>query len=236
MTEIELQPARFMLRELADVGEIPFHSVPRMRAAAAKVAEFVGARADDVAFVDNATTGCNSVLRSLRFAAGDELLVADHGYGAVTNTVRYVAERAGATVKAVELPYPGPSGTTPESIVAAIEAALTARTRLLVIDHITSGSALVLPIAEIAARCRARGVLTLIDGAHAPGALPLDIPALGVDFYTGNLHKWAMAARSCALIWAAPQHQAELHPTVISWGYGRGMAAEFDLLDRKSVV
>src|SRR5206468_3288163 len=117
-------------------------------------------------------------------------------------TAEYVAGRSGATVRTVELPFPG---VTRESVVDAIEAAITPRTRMLVVDHITSGSALVLPIVEIAARCRARGVSTLIDGAHAPGALSLDLPALGVDFYTGNLHKWAMAPRSCGILWAAPE-------------------------------
>jgi isopenicillin-N epimerase len=225
--EIERQPARFMLRELADVEQIPMRMPPRMRTAAAAVAAFVGADAKDLAFVDNATTGCNAVLRSATFAPGDEILVTDHGYGAVTNTAKYVASRSGASVRAVVLPFPG---TTPASVVAAIEAAITPRTRMLVVDHITSGSSLVLPIAEIASRCRARGVVTLVDGAHAPGTLPLDLPSLGVDYYVGNLHKWAMAPRSCAILWAAPDRQRDLHPTTISWGYGLGMSAEFDLV------
>ncbi len=225
--EIERQPARFLLRELADVEQIPMRMPARMRTAAAAVAAFVGARTEDLAFVDNATTGCNAVLRAARFAASDEILVTDHGYGAVTKTAHYVADLASANVRTVELPFPG---ITPASALAAIDSAITARTRMLVVDHITSGSSLVLPIAEIAARCRARGVTTLIDGAHAPGMLALDIPALGVDFYTGNLHKWAMSPRSCAVLWAAPERQRDLHPTVISWGYGLGMSAEFDLL------
>lgn len=225
--EIERQPARFLLRELADVEQIPMRMPPRMRTAAAAVAAFLGADAKDLAFVDNATTGCNAVLRSATFAPGDEILVTDHGYGAVTNTVKYVASRSGASMRTVVLPFPG---TTPASVLTTIEAALTPRTRMLVVDHITSGSSLVLPIAEIAARCRARGVVTLIDGAHAPGTLPLDLPSLGVDFYVGNLHKWAMAPRSCAILWAAPDRQRDLHPTTISWGYEHGMSAEFDLV------
>ncbi len=224
--EIERQPARYLLRELADVEQVAMRMPPRMRTAAAAVATFLGTRPEDLAFVDNATTGCNAVLRSMSFGPGDEILVTDHGYGAVTNAARYVAERAGGSVRAVELPFPG---ITPESAVAAIEAALGERTRMLVVDHVTSGSALVLPIAEIASRCRARGVATLVDGAHAPGMLPLDIPALGADFYTGNLHKWAMAPRSSAILWAASERQGELHPTVISWGFGHGMSAEFDM-------
>ena len=225
--EIERQPARFLIRELADVGQWPLRETPRMRTAAAAVAEFVGTAAEDLLFVENATTGCNNVLRSFPFAAGDEILVTDHGYGAVTNAAHYAASRAGATVRTVELPFPG---TTPEAIVAAIDAAITPRTRMLVVDHVCSGSALILPVAAIATSCRARGVVTLVDGAHVPGMLALDIPALGADFYTGNLHKWAMAPRPLGILWAAPEHRAELHPTVISWGYGKGLTAEFDML------
>ncbi len=227
--EIERQPARFLLRELADVEQGAMRMEPRMRTAARAVAAFVGADAKDLAFVDNATTGCNAVMRSFPFAAGDEILVTDHGYGAVVNTARYVAERAGATMRKVELPFAGMPGVTPATVVASLESAITSRTRMLVVDHVASGSSLVMPIAAIAAACRARSVATLVDGAHALGMLPLDIPSLGVDFYTGNLHKWAMAPRSSAILWAAPARQVDLHPTVISWGYALGMSAEFDL-------
>lgn len=225
--ELERQPSRFMLRELADVGPWRMGTPPRMRTAAAAVAGFVGVKPEDLLFVENTTTGCNSVLRSFPFAAGDEILLTDHGYGAITNAARYAASRAGATVRLLELPFPG---ITPDSARAAIEAALGARTRMLVVDHLTSGSSLVLPVAAIAAACRARGVVTLVDGAHVPGMLPLDIESLGVDFYTANLHKWAMTARPLGVLWAAPERRADLHPTVISWGYGRGLAAEFDML------
>ena len=224
--EIERQPARFLLRELADVKEVPLRVRPRMRVAAEAVAAFLGARAEDLAFVDNATTGCNAVLGSLALGAGDEILVTDHGYGAVSNAARHIASRAGATVRVAELPYPR---LEPEAIVAAIPGALTPRTRLVVIDHVTSSSAVILPVAAIAARCHAAGVPVLVDGAHGPGALALDLPALGVDWYTGNLHKWAMAPRSCAILWVAPERRKDLHPPVISWGYEKGFEAEFDL-------
>src|SRR5262249_2534542 len=134
---------------------------PRMRTAAAAVASFVGTRPEDLAFVDNATTGCNAVLRSFRFAPGDEILVTDHGYGAVTKAAHFAAERAGAKVTVATLPF---SGVTPDATVAAIESALTPRTKLLIVDHVSAPSALVLPLAEIAARCRARGVAVLVDG------------------------------------------------------------------------
>lgn len=225
--EIERQPARFLLRELADVGQWPLKVTPRMRVAAEAVASFVGSRPEDLLFVENATTGCNAVLHSFPLAAGDEILLTDHGYGAIANAARHAASRAGATVRTLELPV---ERVTPEAVVAAIAGALAERTRLLVVDHVCSTSSLILPVAAIAAVCRARGVATLVDGAHAPGALPLEIPALGVDYYTGNLHKWAMSPRPLALLWAAPERRADLHPTVISWGYGKGLTAEFDLL------
>lgn len=226
--EIERHPARFLLRELSAirVGG-PRAEPPRMRVAAAAVASRFGARGDDLVFVDNATAGANAVLRSLPFGAGDEILVTDHGYGGVTNVARYVARERGATLRVVELPYPR---ATPAGVLAAIDGALGERTRLALIDHITSETALVLPIVEIAALCRARGVPLLADGAHAPGALALDIPAIGADWYIANLHKWAWTPRPCGIVWCPPERQAALHPPVISWGLDQGMATEFDLL------
>jgi isopenicillin-N epimerase len=222
---MELQPSRALLRDLVGhVGANP-PRVTRMREAAGKVAAFVGARADDLVFVDNATTGANAVLRSLPLREGDEILVLDHTYGAVALTAGFVARQAGARVVTVELPYPV---REPGAIVDAIAAALTPRTRLAILDHITAESALRLPIEEIAARCRERAVPVLVDGAHVPGALALDLPALGVDWYTANLHKWAWSPRSCGFLWAAPERQAGLHPPVISWGLDQGFAAEFD--------
>ena len=224
--EIERQPARFMIREVADVKQFEMRMPARVRTAMTTVAAFVRAGAEDMAFVDNATTGCNAVLRSYDFKPGDEILVTNQGYGAITKTAEYVASRTGAKVATVKLPFPG---TTPQAVVAAITAALTPKSRMLVVDHVVASSALILPVAEIAKACRARGVATLIDGAHAPGMLDLDLPALGVDFYVGNLHKWAMSPRSCAILWSAPERQAGLKPAVISWGYQLGMSAEFDL-------
>lgn len=212
---MEAQPGRFMRAELPAA----------LRAAAARLAEFLGAAADDVAFVANATEGCNAVLRSLAFAPGDEILVLDHGYGAVRNTVRHVAARAGARMTEAAVPYPRPA---PEAVVAAVTAALSPRTRLAVIDHITSPTALVLPVASIVAACRAAGVPVLVDGAHAPGQVPLAVPAFGADWYVGNCHKWLCAPKGAGFLWAAPGRQAGLHPAVISHGYEAGFIAEFD--------
>lgn len=225
--EIERQPSRFLLRELTAIqAGVPKPGRPRLRQAADQVAPFLGAKPDDLVFVDNATTGANAVLRSIDLAAGDEILMTDLNYGAVMNAARFVARESGATVRVIEMPYP----IEPDSAVAAVRAAIGPKTRYAVIDHITSESALLLPLAEIAAECRARGVRVLADGAHAPGAIALDIPSLGVDAYVGNLHKWACSPRSSAILWAPPEHQAALHPTVISWGLDQGFTTEFDLV------
>jgi len=223
---IERQPARFLIRELADVKQVAMRVRPRMRVAADAVAAFLGARGDDLVFVDNATAGINAVLRSLRFEPGNEILLTDHGYGSVVHVAKHVAGLAGARVVTVELPHPRWDAG---AIVEAIAGALGPRTRLAIVDHVTSPTALVLPVAQIAARCREADVPVLVDGAHGPGAIAFDLPATGADWYTGNLHKWAMAPRSSAMLWAPPERQAGLHPPVISWGYGLGFAAEFDL-------
>lgn len=223
--EIESQPARYLLRELAGTSGASKLLQPRLRAAADTVAAFVGAKGQDLVFVNNATTGCNAVLRSLRFEAGDEILLTDLTYGAIEYTAQFVARQCGAKVVRLETPFPTHD---PHAYTKAIEQAITPRTKLLIIDHIASESALILPVAEIAAVCRAKGVQVLVDGAHAPGAIPLDLPSLGVDYYTGNLHKWAMSPRSCAILWASPERQPDLHPTVISWGLDQGFAREFD--------
>jgi isopenicillin-N epimerase len=224
--EIERHPARFMLRELADTHGTAT-TPPRLRVAAAVVAEFVGVAAEDLVFVDNITTGANAVLRSFPFTAGDEIAVTNLGYGGVTNTARYVARTTGATLRTIELPQPGASA---DEFVEAIATGLGAHTRLLIVDHITAATALVLPLARIAALCHDRGVLVFADGAHVPGNIPVDISSLGVDWYSANLHKWAWTPRSCGLLWAAKQHQGYLHPTAISWGLDNGITAEFDLL------
>jgi isopenicillin-N epimerase len=212
---MEAQPSRFMRAVLPDA----------LRQAAETLGEFLGARGQDIAFLDNATAGCNAVLRSLRLQPGDEILVLDHGYNAVRNAVRYVTERAGARMMEAAVPFPQPNDA---AMVAAVAAALTPRTRLAVIDHITSGSALVLPLARITAACHAAGVPVLVDGAHAPGQIDLDLPATGADWYTGNCHKWLCAPKGAAFLWATPERQADLHPTIISHGLGGGFLAEFD--------
>lgn len=224
--EIERQPARFMLRELAD-AHATMTTPSRLRLAAAEVARFVGVPGDDLLFVDNITSGANAVLRSFPFEHGDEIAVTNLGYGGVVNAATYVTRTIGGTLRTIELPQPGAPSA---DYLDAISAGLGPHTRLLVVDHISPGTALILPLADIAAVCRDRGVLVLADGAHVPGNIAVDIDSFGVDWYVANLHKWAWAPRSAGLLWAAEQHRGHLHPTVISWGLDHGLAAEFDLL------
>ena len=223
--EIELQPSRYLFRELYRYYTAPGFEKTRLRAAADIMAGFVGAKGDDFVFVNNATTGINSVLRSLDIREGDEIIVTDHEYLAVQNTATHIAREHGARVNIIELPYPVPDSA---SIIETVANGITPRTRVVVMDHITSMSAIILPLAEIAEHCRKKGVPVLADGAHAPGMLQLDIPALGVDWYVGTLHKWAFAPRSCGFLWVAPEHQESLHPAVISLNLGLGFTDEFD--------
>jgi isopenicillin-N epimerase len=212
---LEAQPGRFMRAVLPEA----------LRHAADRLGAFIGADGSDVAFVDNATTGCNAVLRSLRLQPDDEIVVLSHGYGAVRNTVRYVCERAGARMVEAEVPFPQPHADT---IVANIAAVLTARTRLAVVDHITSASALVLPLRRMVDMCHAASVPVLVDGAHAPAQVSLDMRALGADWYAGNCHKWLCAPKGSAFLYAAPDRQRDLHPVTISHGLGKGFLEEFD--------
>lgn len=223
--EMERQPSRFMLRELAGEQPMPWRNVSRLRAASDQVAAFVGSRPDDLVFVPNVTTGINAVLGSAALAQGDEVLLTDLAYGAVTLAAQAMCDRAGATLRTARVEYPVLDAG---DVVDVIARALTPRTRLVVIDHVTAQTALVLPVAEIAAACHARGVPVLVDGAHVPGARPLDIASLGVDWYAANLHKWAHAPRGCGILWAAPPVQPLLHAPIVSWGRGRGFRHEFE--------
>jgi isopenicillin-N epimerase len=222
--EMERQPARFMLRELDGQMPAPWRSQSRLREAIEPVASFLGSRTDDLVFVPNVTVGLNAVMQSLPLGPGDEVVVTDLAYGAVTLTAAATTRDRGAALRPVKMPYP----LDPAVVMDTIAGALTDRTKLVVIDHITALTALVLPVAEIAAACHRRGVPVLVDGAHAPGAIAVDIPALGVDWYAANLHKWAHAPRSCGVLWATPERQAMLHPPVVSWGRGSGFLAEFE--------
>jgi len=214
--EMERQPVLFLSRT---------NLQPRLRAAAAELASFLGAAGEDLAFVDNATTGANAVLRSFPLKPGDEVLITDHTYPAVRNAVRFVCERTGARIVEAKLRFPAES---PDGIVAAVTAALTERTRLAVFDLISSASAIVMPVPALARACRDAGAPVLVDAAHGPGMVDLDLPALGADWVTGNAHKWLFAPKGCALLWASKTAQQTLHPTVISHGFEQGFTNEFD--------
>ncbi len=213
--QLERQPSRFMSTVYPAA----------IRDAANTLATFLNTDGNDLVFVDNATTGCNAVLRSLMFQPGDEILILSHAYGAVRNAVRFVAEQAKAKIVEAVLPFPDP---TEDGLVDAVTSAITPRTRLAVIDHITSGSAIVLAIQRIAAVCHNAGVKILVDGAHAPGQIDLDLSAIDADWYVGNCHKWLCAPKGCAFLHAQPAAQAGLHPGTISHGFGKGFLAEFD--------
>lgn len=203
---MEAEPTRFFTRELPEL----------LDETRARVADFVGAQSDDLVFVRNATFAVNAVLSSLEFAPGDELVTTDHVYGACKNAMDHVAKRAGAKLVIAEVPFPTES---PEVILEAVRSALTDRTRLVLLDHVTSASALVFPIAELTREIEARGIPVLIDGAHAPGMVPLDLEALGASYFTGNLHKWVCAPKGAAFLHVRRDRQQGLHPSVTSHGY-----------------
>lgn len=212
---MERQPVAFMSR----------HVPPGLAAARTALAGFVGAQVEDLAFVENASAGVSSVLRSLPLGPDDEIVITALGYPAVLNAARFAAARSGARLVVVELALPIPDGAT---IRRAIAGALTPRTRLAILDHVTSGTACILPIAELVADCRAAGVSVLVDGAHAPGMLALDLDALGADWYTGNCHKWLFAAKGTAFLHARRDRHAGLQCLVISHGHDKGLHAQFD--------
>lgn len=202
---MERQPVQFLWRDLPDLID----------AARNELADFLKSDPADLVFVANATAGVNAVVRSLHLSPGDELLTTDHDYNACRNVLAEAASRAGAKVVVVKVPFPLRDET---QIIEAILSGVTPRTRLAMIDHITSPTALVFPVAKIIRALEAHGIDTLVDGAHAPGAVPLDVGTLRPAYYTGNLHKWVCAPKGAAFLWARPDRQDALRPPIVSHG------------------
>ncbi len=202
---LEREPVRFFAGDLEGLLDVTRRAV----------GELVGAQPGDLAFVANATVGVNTVVASYGFERGDEALVTDHGYNACSNAVQYWATRAGARVALARVPFPV---ARPDDVVDAILASVTARTRLAVIDHVTSPTGIVFPIERIVRELASRGVDTLVDGAHAPAMVPVDIGGLGATYYTGNFHKWCCAPKSAGFLWVRRDRQSQTRPLVVSHG------------------
>jgi isopenicillin-N epimerase len=205
--ELERQPVEFLFRR----GDALLDQV---RAA---LGQYVGAPSpDDLIFVPNATTGVNIVARSLPLRAGDEVLGTSHEYGACEYAWQFACAKTGARYVRADLPLPL---TTPEDFIEQFWSAVAPQTRVIFISHISSPTGLIFPIDEICRRARAAGILTVVDGAHAPGQVAVDIAALDPDFYTGNCHKWMCAPKGSAFLYARREHQLMLEPMIVSWGW-----------------
>ncbi len=178
---------------------------------------FVGMKPDDFVFVTNVTVGMNMVAAGLRtLSSGDQIVTTDQEYGAVENAWRFASRRRGVEIVRAALPAPA---DTPQQLYDAVVGALTARTRIIYMSHITSQTGVILPVKAICEEARRRGILTAIDGAHAPGMIPLDIESLGCDFYVGNCHKWLCAPKGVGFMWASAEAQDLLDPLIVGWGW-----------------
>ncbi len=216
--ELERQPVEFLGRRHNDL----------MRSARTALAVYLGTRAENVVFTQNATIALNIAARSLELGRGDEVLSTDHEYGALDRTWRFLAKERGFVY--VNQPIPVPL-TSEEQFVEALWRGVTPRTRVIFLSHITSPTAVIFPIKGIIERARAAGILTVVDGAHAPGQIPLALDSLGADFYGGNLHKWLCAPKGAGFLYARPESQHLLKPLVVSWGYESEMPSGSQFID-----
>lgn len=204
--QLERQPTEFLWRRLEE------HLAPSRVA----LGELLHTDPQNLVFVPNATTGVNIVARSLDLSPGDEVLTTNHEYGAIDRTWRFLAGKGGLRYRHLELHDPI---TTHEAFVDEFWGGVTVHTRVICLSHITSPTALIFPVAEVCRRAREAGIVTIIDGAHAPGQIDLDLEAIGADFYTGNCHKWLCAPKGAAFLYARPELQDMIEPLVVSWGY-----------------
>jgi isopenicillin-N epimerase len=214
LEEIEKNPVEFLSHRI----KAAWHQ------AGEKIADRFALKPKSLAIVDNATDGIEAVLRALRLKTGDEILITSMTYGAVQMAARYIAEKQGAKITIAKYRFPDPD---PEQCIEAIARAITPRTKIAVLDHITSATALLMPLKEMIAVCRDRDVPVLVDGAHAPGQIALDIPGLNADWYVGNLHKWYFVPRGCGFLWAAPGREDRLMPNVLSWEISQPFPSNF---------
>ena len=204
--ELERQPVAFLGRRFNEL----------MRAARTALAAYLGTQAGNLVYVPNATVGLNTVARSLNLRAGDEVLSTNHEYGAIDRAWRFACQKTGARYIQHRVPLPLESrGRFVESVWGAV----TDRTRVISLSHITSPTALIFPIEEMCRRARERGLLTVIDGAHAPGQIPVNLEQIGADFYAGNCHKWMNAPKGAGFLYTRPEVQPLLEPLVVSWGW-----------------
>lgn len=204
--ELENQPVKFIGREFAS----------RMRLARTSLANFLHCPVDDLVFFPNPTTAINMVARSIPLQPGDEILTTDHEYGAMDRTWKYITAKAGAIyrIQPIAVPY-----TTDEDFVQQLWLGVTPRTKYIFLSHMTSLTALRFPVEAVCKRARSEGLITIIDGAHMPGHLPLNLNELGADIYTGACHKWLCAPKGAAFLYASPAVQTFLEPLIVSWGY-----------------
>ncbi len=216
--ELESNPVIFLGRRAPDL----------LAEAREKLGAFINASGNDLAFVPNATYGLNIVARSLKFEEGDEVLSTDHEYGAIDRAWRFNCEKAGARL--VNRPIAVPVAD-PADVVEQIWAGVNERTKVIALSHITSPTALILPVAEICRRARAAGIHTVVDGAHAPGQLDLDMQKIGADFYCGNCHKWLSSARGSGFLYARPACQHLLEPLIVSHGWQSNTPGPSPFLD-----
>jgi isopenicillin-N epimerase len=189
-----------------------------VREARDRLAQLVNACPEDLAFLTNVTVAVNTVVSGLSWRPGDEILASDQEYGAIDNCLHNASQRWGLTVRRACIPIP-PEG--PEDVLGAFQAAITDRTRLVLCSHITTRTGLIAPVKALAQLAHDHGALILIDGAHAPGMIPLDLSACGCDFYGGNCHKWLCSPKGVGFLHAAPEVQERIKHLVVSWGYSR---------------
>jgi isopenicillin-N epimerase len=212
--ELERQPVEFLGRRAEGL----------LDEARAAMAAYVGCSRDDLVFVPNATTGVNVVARSLPLEPGDEVVGTDLEYGACERAWEWFCDKRGARYEKAHVPLPL---TSPDEVVEAMFAAVTPRTRAIFMSHVTSGTALRLPVEDVARRAREMGILTVVDGAHAVGQWPVDLEALGADFYASNFHKWLCAPKGSGFLYARRDQQSWVESPIVSWGWVEGRNDHF---------